>query len=240
MMPNQRKKQQWLRDLARLKPDFVVATGDFLSHRDSVGPVLSALDPLLDFPGVFVFGSNDYYAPSLKNPARYLFSDDGKRIHGEELPWRDLQAGLEGRGWQNLNNSVGSIHTSECMFNFQGVDDAHLGRDDLSVAGRDINPYVYTIGVTHAPYLRVLDAMHDSMLQLIFAGHTHGGQLRIPFYGALVTNCDLPRKKARGLSSHKGTDLHISAGLGTNPYTPVRFACRPEASLVTLTRLITE
>jgi predicted MPP superfamily phosphohydrolase len=70
---------------------------------------------------------------------------------------------------------------------------------------------------------------------LVLAGHTHGGQLCVPGYGALVTNCGLPRGQASGLSRWHGSWLHVSAGLGTSPYTPFRFACRPEATLLTLT-----
>ena len=83
---------------------------------------------------------------------------------------------------------------------------------------------------------------------LVIAGHTHGGQLCVPFMGALVTNCDLDRKRARGVSrwwpgaggapsSAAPADaayLAVTAGLGTSPMAPVRFACRPEATLLTL------
>lgn len=81
-------------------------------------------------------------------------------------------------------------------------------------------------------------------VDLAMAGHTHGGQLCVPGYGALVTNCDLDAARASGLSRYPGrmSDpaaadhmfLHVSAGLGTSPYTPVRLACRPEATLLTL------
>jgi predicted MPP superfamily phosphohydrolase len=85
----------------------------------------------------------------------------------------------------------------------------------------------------------VLDTMTGDGVQLLLAGHTHGGQLCLPGVGALVTNCDLPRRQARGVSlwsaAGRSVPLHVSAGLGTNPFTPVRFACRPEASLLTLT-----
>ncbi|MEY2673290.1 MAG: hypothetical protein RLZZ508_1167, partial [Actinomycetota bacterium] len=84
-------------------------------------------------------------------------------------------------------------------------------------------------------YLRVLDAMVEDEIPLILAGHTHGGQLCLPFFGALVTNCDLDTRRAKGLHKYQDAWLHVSAGLGTNPFTPVRFACRPEATLLTLT-----
>ena len=71
-------------------------------------------------------------------------------------------------------------------------------------------------------------------LPLVFAGHTHGGQVCVPGMGALVTNCDLDRKRAKGLSTHEGAALHVSAGLGTNPYAPVRLACPAEATILHL------
>ena len=60
----------------------------------------------------------------------------------------------------------------------------------------------------------------------------------MPFYGALVTNCGIERERVRGLHRHPADGpgwLHVSAGLGTSPWAPARFACRPEASLLTLT-----
>ncbi len=235
MTPPQRKKQQWVRYLAATEPDLVIVTGDFLAHRDSVLPVVESLAGLRDVPGVFVFGSNDYYAPSLKNPARYLFSDDGKRIHGEDLPWRELKSRLEDFGWQDLTHRKVQMNVGGNALEFRGVDDAHLQRDDYSTIAGEVAPGAFGIGVSHAPYLRILDGMQRDGVGITFAGHTHGGQLCIPFYGALVTNCDLDTRRAKGLHDHHGMAMHVSAGLGTNPYTPVRFACRPEASLVTLT-----
>jgi len=231
--PRQRRKAAWLSSLASLQPDCVVVTGDFLAHRDAVPALLSALDGLLDVPGAFVFGSNDYYAPSPKNPVRYLFDDDGTRIHGDPLPTESLRGALEGRGWVDLDNRVGALDVGGSHLALRGVDDPHLERDRYADVSGPWQAGV-AIGVAHAPYLRVLDAMAADGARLILAGHTHGGQLRVPGFGALVTNCDLDRARARGLSRHKDAWLHVSAGCGTNPYTPVRFACRPEATLLTL------
>ncbi len=136
MTPPQRKKQQWLRDLAALEPDLVVVTGDFLAHMRAVPVVLDALEPLSRFPGVFVFGSNDYYGPKIKNPARYLFPDSGRRIHGPDLPWRDLRDGLSARGWVDLTHRRATMTINDVPLEFRGVDDPHLLLDDYSmVAG---------------------------------------------------------------------------------------------------------
>jgi uncharacterized protein len=246
MTPAQTKKQEWLRSLAELEPDLVVNTGDNLAHMQSVPVVLESLGKLLDVPGVFVMGSNDYFSPSLRNPLRYLLPDDGQRnVHTAKLPWRELRAGFESRGWVDLSNRRDRVDVAGLRFAFVGVDDPHLEYDDLpSVAGPADPDADVRVAVAHAPYLRVLDAFSHDGYDAIFAGHTHGGQVCLPWKGALVTNCDLDPARAKGLHRHPAESapgdpqsswLHVSGGLGTSPYAPVRFACRPEASLVTLT-----
>lgn len=244
MTPGQRLKQQWLRSLAELEPDLVVNTGDNLAHLDAVPSVLRAYGDLLDVPGVFVFGSNDYFSPVRKNPVNYLKGGTGTSAGGfvlrqPDLPFDELRAAFTQRGWTDLSNQHGDVEVAGRRLSFVGVDDPHLEYDVLDDKPADATADL-AIGVAHAPYLRVLDRWNSLGYPLILAGHTHGGQLRIPFYGALVTNCDLDRARARGLHTHQADGhepswLHVSAGLGTSPYTPVRFACRPEATLLTLT-----
>lgn len=241
LTPTQSKKQRWLSELAALRPDLVINTGDNLSHRDSVPWVMRSLGELDRVPGVFVFGSNDYWGPVMKNPARYLLpSGMGKRLHGPPLPWRELRDAFGTAGWVDLTNRRDTLSVHGTSIAFAGVDDPHLRYDRLDeVAGAAEPSADVRIGVAHAPYLRVLDAFTSDGYDVIFAGHTHGGQLRIPGYGALVTNCDLEPARSRGLHRHEASGrsawLHVSAGLGTSPYAPYRFCCPPEATLVTLT-----
>jgi predicted MPP superfamily phosphohydrolase len=239
LTPGQHRKQRWVRGLAALEPDAVVVTGDFLGHRRAIAPLLDCMDRLLDLPGAFVLGSNDYYAPILKNPARYLMpaGQDRSRF-GDRLPWRDLVGGLTGRGWVDLSNRRGRLTVEGLDLALAGVDDPHLCYDDLDAVGGPPEPADLAVAVAHAPYLRVLDRFTEDGYRLVLSGHTHGGQLRLPGLGALVTNCDLEPARARGLHRHTATGrqswLHVSAGLGTSPYAPIRFCCRPEATLLRL------
>lgn len=237
MTPNQRSKQRWVAELDELDPDLVVNTGDNLAHHQAVPAALRALGPLLDRPGVFVFGSNDYYAPKPKNPARYLMPKRKKLIRGDPLPWQDLRAALTERGWLDLTHQRRELVAGNVRIHAAGVDDPHLKRDRYDrIAGSPPRDAQLSIGVTHSPEPRVLDLFSGDGYDLVLAGHTHGGQLRVPGYGALVTNCELDRSRARGPSTWgEHTRLHVSAGLGTSPYAPVRFACPPEATLLTLT-----
>jgi len=233
--PRQRRIRCWLPALRALEPDLVINTGDNLAHHAAVAPALRALGPLLDLPGAFVLGSNDYYAPRPKNPARYLRSDDGRRTHGRELAWRVLRDAFVDRGWRDLTNAAATVDIGPVRIALRGVDDPHLHLDRYADVAGPLQPGTdLTIGLAHSPEPRVLDAMAADGVGLVLAGHTHGGQLCVPGYGALVTNCGLPRGQARGLSRWGRSWLHVSAGLGTSPYTPFRFACPPEATLLTL------
>jgi predicted MPP superfamily phosphohydrolase len=222
--------------LADLQPDLVVNTGDNLAHQRAVPAVLRALDPLLALPGVFVFGSNDYYAPRPKNPAGYLRKPKRKYVRGAALPWQDLRAALAEHGWLDMTHARREVQVAGRRITVAGVDDPHLRRDCYDrISGRTDPAVDLRIGLTHSPEPRVLDSFAADGYDLVLAGHTHGGQLRLPGYGAIVTNCGLDRSRARGASRWGAhTWLHVSAGLGTSPYAPVRFACPPEASLLTL------
>ncbi|MDM7855322.1 metallophosphoesterase [Cellulomonas alba] len=253
LVPTQRRKVDWVRDLASLDPHLVIDTGDNWAHLDAMPALLEALEPHLAVPGAFAMGSNDYIAPVAKNPARYLKPHRGPRRNDRqvELPWRELASRMRGAGWVDLDNHRGVLDVDGRRISLVGTDDAHLnldrfpaagGADDARTGDRTVDLH---LGVTHAPYRRVLDAMLADDADLVLAGHTHGGQLAVPLYGALVTNCDLDTGRAKGLHGWPGprpdrpggagsTWLHVSGGLGTSPYTPVRFACRPEATLLTL------
>ena len=243
----QHRKREWVSSLAGLRPDLVVDTGDNLAHRDSLPAVLDALGGLLDVPGVFVLGSNDYYSPVLRNPLRYLLPDDGTPQHHQRAAGlAGAEAGLRrGRVDRPEQRARRRSPWATRRFAFAGVDDPHLEYDRLDdVAGLADPTADVRIGVTHAPYLRVLDQFAHDGYDAVLAGHTHGGQVCLPGGRALVTNCDLEPARAKGLHRHPADSvpdepgsswLHVSAGLGTSPYAQVRLSCRPEATLLTLT-----
>ena len=261
MAPWQTEKQEWVRGLAALKPDLIVNTGDNLGHADGIPGVEYALAPFAGIPGVFVNGSNDYMGPQLKNPFKYFSGPSfTPAVEPEKLDIDRLHEVFADFGWTDIDNAAAALELNGTRLEFFGVDDPHLGYDRLDLITRAVDDLrandpladetwpdpetaaeprpTVTIGVTHAPYQRVLNSFVNHGAQLILAGHTHGGQVCVPRFGALVTNCDIPRSQVKGLSLWDSglhtSYLHVSAGLGTSIYAPVRFACPPEATLLTL------
>jgi uncharacterized protein len=226
------RRVAFLERLAAEPVDLVVLTGDMLGEPAALGPVLEALGRFRPRLGaVAVLGSNDYWAPRFRNPLGYFLGPSSRRKRSSgRNPWRELVDGLQARGWTVLSNRRGRLADVELA----GMDDPHIRRDDPGVAvpaDGQVPPRL-RLGVVHSPYRRALDAFAGNGYDLVLAGHTHGGQVRLPGVGALVTNCDLPRDRVRGLSRWGSSWLHVSAGLGTSKYAPFRFACRPEASLL--------
>lgn len=236
MRPRQRYKQAWLRDLARWEPDLVVNTGDNLAHPRAVPAVVQTFGELLSVPGVFVFGSNDYFGPRLKNPAHYV-TKPANRVYGRPLPWQDLRAVFTERGWLDVTHNHRELEVAGLRIVAAGVDDPHIGRDRYDTIAGPASPAAsLRLGVTHSPEPWVLDRFAADGYQLVMAGHTHGGQVCLPFYGPLVgTNCGLDRSRVKGASRWGSQmQLHVSAGIGTSPFAPARLCCRPEATLLTL------
>ena len=220
-------------------------TGDNLGHERGLEGIRAAFEPFAGTPGVFVHGSNDVHAPSPRNPFRYFMGPSARVAAAPKLDTEAMDRFFTDElGWADLNNGAASMTVAGSRIDLFGVDDAHRDWDDLdelppAIDGLGPRPAdVPVLGVTHAPYQRVLNAFTDLGADAILGGHTHGGQVCIPGFGAIVANCDIPLKQAKGLSTwtHAGRSvpLNVSAGCGHSIYAPIRFACRPEATLLTL------
>lgn len=246
MAPWQHRKQRWIAGVAEaVQPDLVINTGDNLGHERGLDGIRDAFAPLRGVPGFVVHGSNDKVAPSGRNPFKYFTGPSHHPVFAPSLDVDALDDYLTGLGLTLLDNTAASLVVGDLRIDALGVDDAHREWDDLDAAEAayeslpDTDAPRLRLGITHAPYRRVLDRFTRAGVDMVFGGHTHGGQVRIPFAKkALVANCDIPLDQARGLSTwtHAGrrVPLNVSAGLGHSIYAPVRFGCLPEASVLTL------
>lgn len=232
MIPHQATKQAWVSALDVLRPDLVVNTGDNLSDERAVPNVLRALGPLLDRPGVFVFGTNDYFAPRFSNPLAYLFKK--KRTPSTvALPWQGMRAAFIERGWRDANQARHEFQVGPVRLAVAGVDDPHHNLDDYDeVAGAPNVDADLSLALLHAPEPRVLSRFAADGYQLSLSGHTHGGQVCLPGGRAVVTNCGIDAERVAGLHDFEGMKMHVSNGLGTSKFAPVRLFSRPSATLL--------
>lgn len=235
MIPGQRAKVEFVSSLDALEPDLVINTGDNLSDERAVPWVLDALGPLLARPGAFVFGTNDYWAPRPVNPLKYL-RDEKREPSYVDLPWEGMRAAFIERGWQDATHARLEFKASGVRLALAGVDDPHHDLDRYDEVAGAPNPDAdLAIGLAHAPYRRVLDAFEADGYQLALAGHTHGGQIRLPGGKAIVTNADIDRERASGLHRYGDMWLEVSQGLGQSKYAPARLFCPPAASIIRVT-----
>jgi uncharacterized protein len=213
--------------------DVAVVTGDFLAEPEAVEAAVTALRPARGrLASWFVLGSNDYFVPRPLNPLLY-FLPRSRRTPRRARRGRanELRGRLEADGWRDLTNVHEEGDLGGLAVELLGLDDTHIARQDLRLAPR-IEPDRFGIAVMHSP-----DSTPEAVAcgyRLVVAGHTHGGQVRLPLVGALVTNSHLPRRLVSGLFRMGASFVHVSPGLGTSKYAPFRFLCRPEATLLEL------
>jgi uncharacterized protein len=212
-------------------PDVTVVTGDFLAEPEAVEAAIEGVRPVRGrLASWFVLGSNDYFVPRPRNYLAY-FRKRRKRRRARRGRAPELVRALAADGWEDLTNVRHLLTLDGLDVELLGLDDAHIRRHDLRVAPRGAADR-FGVAVMHSP-----DSAPEAAAlgyRLIVAGHTHGGQVRLPFVGALVTNCSMPRRLVSGLIRVGSAALHTSRGLGTSKYAPFRFWCRPEVTYLEL------
>ncbi|MGH2723636.1 MAG: metallophosphoesterase [Actinomycetota bacterium] len=228
-------KRRFLASLPRA--DITVITGDIVGDPESVEFAVDALRPARGRrASLFVLGSNDLYAPRPFNYLRYFLPDRRHRPVGRRGRSQDLVRQLETDGWVHLRNRKYERRANGLRMEVVGLDDPHIHRGDLTVAPRTDGD-AFGLAVVHSP-----DPAPELVAlgyELVVAGHTHGGQVRLPVVGALVSNCSIPPRLARGLARLGPGYLHVSAGMGTSKFAPFRLLCRPEATLLELRPRVT-
>jgi predicted MPP superfamily phosphohydrolase len=223
--------KRWLEELPGQVgdiPDMVLATGDLIEDDSGIDDVVETLGALPAHYGRFyVLGSHDYYQSKFQAYTKYI---TGRRpVRAPKADTARLEAGLKEAGWTAVTNSTEVVETDGGRIRVVGVDDPYIHRDRTDHIDRKKGDAL-ALGLVHAPDVVSDYALHG--FDLVVAGHTHAGQVRLPGLGAIVTNCTLPSALAGGLSRVGDTWLHVSPGLGSGRFAPIRFNCRPEATLL--------
>jgi predicted MPP superfamily phosphohydrolase len=199
-----------VRTTLSLEPDLVLLGGDYSSRESKyIAPCLDVLGGLRAPLGVFaVLGNHDYW-------------------HGRD----ETRTGLKAAGITELTNTGVWLMRGASLLRLAGVDDLWRGTPDVPAAVGDATTADACLLVSHNP--DVAETLRDPRVGLMLSGHTHGGQVIVPGYGAPIVPSRYGQKYLRGLVDAPVTRVYVSRGLGTvSP--PMRFGSRPELTLLTL------
>lgn len=196
------------------KPDLVLLAGDYVIHGVQggtfvdAGSIAAELAKLRPRYGIYaVLGNHDWWY-------------DAERV----------ARALQDEGIELLEDRSAVVTAGECRFALAGISDFWEGEHDVVAALSGVDPELATVVFTHNP-----DVFPEipAFVSLTIAGHTHGGQVNLPFLGRLVVPSMFGDRYAAGLIVEDGRHLFVSTGLGTS-ILPVRFRVPPEISVLVL------
>jgi predicted MPP superfamily phosphohydrolase len=201
--------------VAAVPHDLICYTGDFIDSDEDLPRLAGLLAEMpRTAPAYAVLGNHDY---------RPYGRRQGRNNVGR------LRQTLHAAGITILTNESRPLYGGRLYI--AGVDDPATWRDDLDQALAHVPSTASSVLLAHSPDIVLRLAGHRP--GLILAGHTHGGQIRLPFVGAVLTESHIPRRLAMGLHPYQGTQLFVSRGIGYSGL-DLRLGCPPEVALLTL------
>ncbi|PWT97737.1 MAG: hypothetical protein C5B53_07640 [Candidatus Melainabacteria bacterium] len=220
-------KAAFLKMITDEEYDLVVITGDIFENESGFAYAPSLLTRKPRLGAYAVLGNHDYYAYTLFN----------KTIGEVVRPWSTPSqmrsvaghiAALENHGYRVLRNELVRINSDKLAI--IGIDFPTIEREDLDKLVGETEPDELLIALFHKP--KNLAMLSQAGIKLALGGHTHGGQVRVPGVGAIITKSEMPRSEASGLVWRGDTAFHISRGLGADPRTNIRLFCPPAATVI--------
>lgn len=193
------------------RPDIIVITGDLIDKRTAGFEDLYTLaDELIKL-----------------NSNVFFVSGNHERWHDRG---KEFVRSLSEKKIKVLNNSNAYFMKDSIQYNICGIDDYYSGLDDLGKAFQGIDEKNYTVLLSHSP--TVVEQIDSIKADLVLSGHAHGGQVRLPFIGALIAPGEgLFPKYSKGFYSFNDKVLYVDSGLGTSVL-PLRFLNRSQISLI--------
>jgi hypothetical protein len=233
LLVKDKAKQRFIQRVTDEDYDFVFFTGDICEEPEAEPLVPGLLTRQPRYGAYAVLGNHDHLRLSIREGLTEFLT--GKPVDASGR-WSDV-AGMkarfeEGGRWKVLVNEAVTheIHGQKVVI--AGVDDPFTDHGDLQRTMHTVKQADVLIGLVHVP--TDLASFSQRGFDLVLSGHTHGGQWRLPFIGAVLTQCDLPRQHARGLHFVERTAVHVSQGLGAGKLIRMRFNCPPTAYAILL------
>lgn len=219
-------KRHFFQRLSMLNPDLIFLTGDIIDNDEGIDTAVRMISGLRARYGTFlVLGNHEYYN---------YYMTDNLRYHlglGKTTPHRNnvsrFISEMKRIGVHVLVNESIKLEVHGNPVLIGGTDDPVTQRIDFEQALRGLSPETLNILLIH--HLDGLLKLSHHGVDLVFGGHTHGGQIRIPFLGPVICETKLPRRYVEGLHTYQGMTVFVSRGMGATRTIFPRLACRPEA-----------
>lgn len=226
--------------LKSIECDLAICSGDAIDNNSGINPCANYLSRLKPRIGTFfTYGNHDKYQFGFKE---ILFLPVINKFKPNDLNL--LMTKLEESGIRVLNNEIVCLDINGIGVELVGIDcpvgyDRFPNSDRFKTEVSKLNSLIrqvsrnnYVILITHIPDL--IKEFDTNGIDLILASHTHGGQIRLPFFGPLVSPSLFQKKYSMGIFRYNSCYLHVSSGLGASELTPFRFMCPPKATAITL------
>ncbi|RJP31004.1 MAG: hypothetical protein C4527_08690 [Candidatus Omnitrophota bacterium] len=218
---------RFLHSLAAEPVDFIFITGDLIDDDSGIDLCLQALRPLQARYGIYcVFGNHDYVHIGFRDLFHRTGAPPRRRYHFNDV--NRLMDALRDMGITVLQNERTEVNVEGTVFTIAGIDDPYLYRDDIAKTFDGYEKENPCFVLVHTPdrYAEI-SAYHPVM---VFSGHTHGGQVCLPFVGPIVTRTTAPRQFTSGLVRMNGSVFHTTRGVGSGRLTRPRLFCPPEVT----------
>lgn len=232
---------RFLENLARREPyDLVVYTGDLIESAEGLENLRRAAGLFSPRLGSFaVLGGHDWKRSGFLRVYSHLLAGNALRTSRRENPGHEVIEMMESAGVQVLRDEASPVQPlasraeNGSEITVLGLRDGYMFNSDMEAAWEGVSRSSPVVALSHSPDL--VPALARRGANLVLCGHTHGGQVRLPFIGPVITRTRAPRRWARGTFHLDGTTFVVSCGLGASIPSPYRLLCRPEAVIVELT-----
>ena len=206
--------------IIKQNPDVILLGGDFIENKESASYYLRPLKKLAEqYPTFAVMGNHEYNLSKFRGPKQKNRSQTLRRLFKEwHIPI--------------LDNQTQVVRTDKGWINITGLPEIWTGEANIAIAEYNSDPRAPKILLCHNPEIIIDQKAND--FDLILSGHTHGGQVRLPWIGSVPPlPTSLGRSYDRGLFKLKNGYLYITAGIGTN-LTRARLFNPPEITIIDL------
>jgi uncharacterized protein len=220
-------KIAFLQSISKEDVDLVFLTGDVFQNETGLQYATKILSKMPRLGAYAILGNHDYYSYNMVNKTLGRIYKPWRSPEQRRDVTRHLEA-LDWAGFKVLHNDIQRFDAEG--FSIVGLDYFGIKPEELRAMTDSVPDNHLLFGLFHVP--KKLKMIADAGIDIGFGGHTHGGQIRIPRFGALITDSELKRTEASGLIRRGRTMFHISRGMGADPRSNVRLFCPPAATII--------